>query len=99
MTGRQGRRYGLAPAYARPVGHDRVRHLASLRDDAAGAGPEVPRDDGDVAAVRRSGGHLAWVSGPYTVVFDLTSGKSRLLGIARRTGEAPAASGQYVVWL
>ncbi len=46
-----------------------------------------------------SGGHLAWVSGPYTVVFDLTSGKSRLLGIARRTGAAPAVSGQYVVWL
>ena len=46
-----------------------------------------------------SGDHLAWVNGPYTVVFDLTSGKGRLLGIARRTGEAPAVSGQYVVWL
>ena len=46
-----------------------------------------------------SGDHLAWVSGPYTVVFDLTNGTSKLLGIARRTGEAPAVSGEYVVWL
>ncbi len=48
-----------------------------------------------------SGAHLAWVSGPYTVVFDLTSGKSRLLGIARESSgaTAPAVSEQYAAWL
>ena len=48
-----------------------------------------------------SGDHLAWVSGPYTVVFDLTRGRSRLLGIARDStaAAAPAVSEQYAAWL
>jgi hypothetical protein len=46
-------------------------------------------------------GHLAWVNGPYTVVFDLTAGSSKLLGIARHASvDAPATlSERYVAWL
>ena len=48
-----------------------------------------------------SAGHLAWVSGPYTVVFDLDTGRSKLLGIARHaSADAPATvSGLYAAWL
>jgi hypothetical protein len=48
-----------------------------------------------------SSGHLAWVSGPYTVMFDLSTGKSKLLGIARHAGaDAPATVSElYAAWL
>ena len=48
-----------------------------------------------------SGRHLAWASGPYTVVFDLSTGKSKLLGIARHaSSDAPAAVSEfYAAWL
>jgi hypothetical protein len=49
-----------------------------------------------------SAGHLAWVSGPYTVVFDLTTGGSKLLGIARHASADAAAAATvselYAAW-
>ncbi len=48
-----------------------------------------------------SGDHLVWVCGAYTGVFDLASGRSRLLGIARHAGAGGpvAVSREYAAWL
>ena len=45
--------------------------------------------------------HLAWEAGPLTLLTDLGSGKSRLLGAAATAGSAsaPSMSDRFVVWL
>ena len=45
--------------------------------------------------------HLAWEAGPFTLLTDLGSGMSRLLGAAATAGSAsaPSMSGRFVVWL
>ena len=47
------------------------------------------------------GDRLAWEAGPFTLLTDLRSGKSRLLGAAATTGSAsvPSISDRFVVWL
>lgn len=47
------------------------------------------------------GDQLAWEAGPFTVLTDLNSGKSRLLGAAASVGSAfvPSISDRFVVWL
>jgi len=47
------------------------------------------------------GDHLAWEAGPFTLLTDLRSGKSRLLGAAATAGSAsaPSMSDRFVVWL
>ncbi|MCX6362904.1 MAG: hypothetical protein NTW58_01795, partial [Actinobacteria bacterium] len=47
------------------------------------------------------GDHLAWEAGPFTLLTDLRSGKSRLLGAAATAGStsAPSMSDHFVVWL
>jgi len=47
------------------------------------------------------GDHLAWEAGPFTLLTDLRSGKSRLLGAAATAGStsAPSMSNRFVVWL
>jgi hypothetical protein len=47
------------------------------------------------------GDHLAWEAGPFTVLTDLSSGKSRLLGATAAAGStsAPSMSDRFVVWL
>ncbi len=47
------------------------------------------------------GDHLAWEAGPFTLLTDLRSGKSRLLGAAATAGRAsaPSMSDRFVVWL
>jgi hypothetical protein len=44
---------------------------------------------------------LAWEAGPFTLLTDLRSGKSRLLGAAAAAGStsAPSMSDRFVVWL
>lgn len=44
---------------------------------------------------------LAWEAGPFTLLTDLRSGKSRLLGAAATAGSAsaPSMSDRFVVWL
>jgi|GEM_PF-709537 len=45
--------------------------------------------------------HLAWEAGPFTLLTDPGSGKSRLLGAAATAGSAsaPSMSDRFVVWL
>ena len=47
------------------------------------------------------GDHLAWEAGPFTLLTDLRTGKSRLLGAVATSGSAsaPSASDRFVVWL
>ncbi len=47
------------------------------------------------------GDHLAWEAGPFTLLTDLRSGRSRLLGAAATAGSAsaPSISDRFVVWL
>lgn len=47
------------------------------------------------------GDHLAWEAGPFTLLTDLRSGKSRLLGAAATAGStsAPSMSNRFVAWL
>ena len=47
------------------------------------------------------GDHVAWEAGPFTLLTNLRSGKSRLLGAATTAGSAsaPSMSGRFVVWL
>jgi len=47
------------------------------------------------------GDRLAWEAGPFTLLTDLRSGKSRLLGAASTDGSAstPSMSDRFVVWL
>ena len=47
------------------------------------------------------GDHLAWEAGPFTLLTDLRSGRSRLLGAAATAGSAsaPSMSDRFVVWL
>ena len=47
------------------------------------------------------GDHLAWEAGPFTLLTDLRSGKSRLLGAAATAGSAsaPSMADSFVVWL
>ncbi|MBE3032106.1 MAG: hypothetical protein IMZ74_02745 [Actinobacteria bacterium] len=47
------------------------------------------------------GDHLAWEAGPFTLLTDLRSGKSRLLGAGATAGStsAPSMSDNFVVWL
>jgi hypothetical protein len=47
------------------------------------------------------GDNLAWEAGPFTLLTDLRSGKSKLLGAAATAGSAsaPSASDRFVVWL
>jgi hypothetical protein len=47
------------------------------------------------------GEHLAWEAGPFTLLTDLRTGKSRLLGAVATSGSAsaPSASDRFVVWL
>jgi len=47
------------------------------------------------------GDHLCWEAGPFTLLTDLRSGKSRLLGAAASAGNAsaPSMSDRFVVWL
>lgn len=48
-----------------------------------------------------SGDHIAWDAGPFTLLTDLSSGRTRLLGAAAFAGQAslPEASSAYVTWL
>ena len=48
-----------------------------------------------------SGDHLAWEAGPFTLLTDLGSGNSKLLGAAATAGSAsaPSTSQRFVVWL
>ena len=47
------------------------------------------------------GDHLAWEAGPFTLLTDLRSGRSRLLGAAATavSASAPSISDRFVVWL
>jgi hypothetical protein len=47
------------------------------------------------------GDRLAWEAGPFTLLTDLRSGRSRLLGAAASAGSAsgPSISDRFVVWL
>ena len=47
------------------------------------------------------GDHLAWEAGPFTLLTDLRSGGSRLLGAAATAGSAsaPSLADRFVVWL
>ncbi len=47
-----------------------------------------------------AGGHLAWQDGPYTVLMDLRTGRSRLVGDGENAGSvaSPALSNSGVVW-
>jgi len=47
------------------------------------------------------GDHLAWEAGPFTLLTDLRSGDSKLLGAAATAGSAsaPSMSERFVVWL
>lgn len=47
-----------------------------------------------------SGSYLAWDAGPFTVLVDLRSGHSKLLGVAQTAGAVvgPAVSDRYIVW-
>jgi hypothetical protein len=47
------------------------------------------------------GDRLAWEAGPFTLLTDLRSGRSRLLGAAASAGSAstPSVSDRFVVWL
>jgi hypothetical protein len=47
------------------------------------------------------GDRLAWEAGPFTLLTDLRSGRSRLLGAAASAGRAsaPSISDRFVVWL
>jgi hypothetical protein len=47
------------------------------------------------------GDNLAWEAGPFTLLTDLRSGKSKLLGAAATAGSAsaPSASDRFVAWL
>ena len=47
------------------------------------------------------GDHLAWEAGPFTLLTDLSSGKSKLLGAGATTrgASAPSLSDRFVVWL
>ncbi len=48
-----------------------------------------------------AGGHLAWQAGPYTIVMDLRSGKTKLVGAAAdaQSVEPPVVSSAAVVWV
>jgi hypothetical protein len=48
-----------------------------------------------------SADHLAWDAGPFTLLTDLRSGRSKLLGVAATMGDAPAPSlsDSFAVWL
>ena len=48
-----------------------------------------------------AGEHLAWEAGPFTLLTDLRSGRSKLLGAAGTAGSAsaPSMSARFVVWL
>ena len=48
-----------------------------------------------------AGGHLAWQAGPYTIVMDLRSGKTKLVGAAAdaQSVEPPAVSSAAAVWV
>ena len=47
------------------------------------------------------GEHLVWEAGPFTVLTDLGSGRSRLLGAAAFAGDAsaPSASASHAAWM
>lgn len=59
---------------------------------ASGLSPVSPAVAGD---------HLAWSAGPYTILLDLKTGRTKLLGAAHdaQSTWAPKIDDRYVVWL
>jgi hypothetical protein len=83
---------GFAVEQSRADWHPHVvRTAAGWRISEPGAGMGDPALAGD---------HLAWQDGPSTVVMDLRSGRSRLIGDGVNAGSvaSPAVSASGVVW-
>jgi hypothetical protein len=69
---------------------------------ATGSGWHISTSHGlRLGSAGLGGERLAWEAGPFTVLTDLRSGRSRLLGAADIAGGAspPSVSDRFVVWL